>query len=59
LQDIIERELEIEILHGEEDGEKNRKLGKDKKTAEEMRLQSLKDFQKPEREKQKIVKRMM
>ena len=34
----------MEILHGEEDGEKNKKLEKDKKTAEEMRLQSLETF---------------
>ena len=44
LEDIIERELEMEIVHGEEDCEKNRKLEKDKKTAEEMRLQSLETF---------------
>ena len=44
IEDIIERELEMEILHGEEDDEKNRKIEKDKKTAEEMRLQSLETF---------------
>ena len=44
IEDIIERELEMEILHGEEDDEKNKKLEKDKKTAEEMRLQSLETF---------------
>jgi acyl transferase domain-containing protein len=44
LEDIIERELEMEIVHGEEDGEKNRKLEKDKKTAEEMGIQSLETF---------------
>ena len=44
IEDIIERELETEILYGKEDDEKNRKIEKDKKTAEEMRLQSLETF---------------
>ena len=44
IEDIMERELEMEILHGKEDDEKNKKLEKDKKTAEEMRLQSLETF---------------
>ena len=44
IEDIIDRELEMEILHGEEDDEKNRKFEKDKKTAEKMRLQSLETF---------------
>ena len=44
IEDIMERELEMEILHREEYDEKNRKLEKDKKTPEEMRLQSLETF---------------
>ena len=44
IEDIIERELEMEILYCKEDDEKNRKIEKDKKTAEEMRLQSLETF---------------
>ena len=44
IEDIMERELEMEILHGDEDDEKNKKLEKDKKTAEEMRLESLETF---------------
>jgi hypothetical protein len=44
LEDIIERELEMEIIQSQEDDEKGKKLEKDKTTAEEMRLQSLETF---------------
>ena len=44
LEDIVERELEMEIIQSQEDDEKGKKLEKDKKTAEEMRLQSLETF---------------
>ena len=57
IEDIMERELEMEILHGEEDDEKNKRLEKDKKTAEDYNRWKL--FQKPEREKLKIMMRMM
>ena len=51
IEDLMERELEMEILHGEEDDEKNKKLEKDKKAAEEMRLQSLENFFRNQKEK--------
>lgn len=44
LEDIVEREQEMEILNSQEDDEKSKKIEKDKKTAEEMRQESLETF---------------